>query len=154
MIGLLLLNASYTDWWGAACWGPRRLTEALPFLVLLSFWSLPRQPRRSITQGVLGVFFFLSVLVQAVGFFLYDSSWDAEHEPTQQMQMVEGALRSMPRAEAEATLWSWSEGPISDPVRGSDLQFVIDARYSLAAGTVAPAPIPSCIVLREVDRYP
>jgi hypothetical protein len=149
LVGMLLLNANYTDWWGAACWGPRRLMEGLPLAVLLVFRSTTRRPRLG---GPLLVLLGLSVAVQSVGFFFYDSGWDAEREPTQHLHMEDGELVYMPRSAAEAVLWDWADGPIPDALRRG-LQFGFDARYSLAAGTVVPAPIPACNLLRQVDRY-
>jgi hypothetical protein len=147
---LLLLNASYTDWWGAACWGPRRLMEALPFLVLLSFQGARDIPKKSL---LLGMLLSISVAVQAVGFFFYDSGWDAEREPTQQLQKIDGEFRYASRETANEVLWSWTEGPIPDALsRGH--QFGLENRYSLASGSVVPAPIPDCSILRTVDRYP
>jgi hypothetical protein len=147
---LLLLNASYTDWWGAACWGPRRLMEALPFLVILAFrGGSSLGMGRAVLTGLLA----LAIAVQGVGFFFYDSAWDADHEPTQQMQKVDGELRYMARSTAESVLWDWRAGPIPDAL-GRGLQFGFESNYSLAGGQVVPAPIPPCAVLRTVDRYP
>ena len=150
VLGLLVLNSTYTDWWGAACWGPRRLMEALPFLVLLAFRGADDLPRgRMVMAALLG----LAITVQAVGFFFYDSRWDAEREPTQQLELVEGELRYVSREQAQEVLWDWRSGPIPDAL-GRGLQFGFDSSYSLASGQVVPAPIPACNVLRTVDRYP
>jgi hypothetical protein len=149
LAGMLLLNASYTDWWGAACWGPRRLMEGLPLAVLLVFRGVQRRPRLGPPLLVLAL---VSVAVQSVGFFFYDSAWDAEREPTQQLHKEDGELVYMPRSAAEEVLWDWADGPIPDALHRG-LQFGFEARYSLASGTGAHAPIPSCSVLRGVDRY-
>lgn len=150
LAGMLLLNASYTDWWGAACWGPRRLMEGLPLAVLLVFRGVEGKP---VARRLLMLLVVLSVLVQGIGFFFYDSGWDAEREPTQQMHEVDGELAYMSRDDAEQVLWDWADGPIPDAL-GRGLQFGFDSRYSLALGKVAPARIPACSVLRRVDRYP
>ncbi|MEE2828012.1 MAG: glycosyltransferase family 39 protein [Myxococcota bacterium] len=162
--GLLLINASYTDWWGAACWGPRRLMEALPLLTLLVFeptWARQRPGRGVAALG--GLLLILALGIQSIGFFFYDSSWDAHYGPTQNLRLEEGDLVYPPRAEAEAVFWSVEQGVLADSLglaKGRSeagtarLQFGLDSRFTFSAGDYLPAPIPPCSRLREVDRYP
>jgi hypothetical protein len=165
LVLLLSMNASYADWWGAAGWGPRRLMEGLPFATLLSFKALDWRGSQGLQlPRILAVTVALGIAVQGVGFFLYDSSWDFENEPTQSLSEVEGELRYKPKAEAEAVLWRLRGGVLDDalaglrnsddPLRG--LQFGLDSPYMITSHRpdIRPVDMPSCSKLRQVDRFP
>ena len=139
---------------GGRLLGPAASREALPLLVLLSFFGAQQLPKGLRQAQVFPILVGLAIAIQAVGFFLYDSSWDAEREPTQQLKLDGDELRYMSREKAEAILWSWSESPVVDALRTGEVQFGLDTTYSLAAGSVVPAPMPACHVLRTVDRFP
>lgn len=152
---VLGLNAGYVDWWGASCWGPRRLLEILPAIVILGVdpsWRDKRPPWLRIAPVLLA----WSVGVQAIGFFAYDSRWDAANEPTARMQAGSEGLRYRPD-DAESALWSVGDGVLVDALRRlpeQGLQFGQTAEFTFAVGEVVPAPIPACRILRGVDRYP
>jgi hypothetical protein len=156
IVAVLAVNAGYADWWGASCWGPRRLLELLPAFAVLSFdpaWGAtpPRWFRRLAPPLVAW-----SVFVSAIGFFAYDSRWDAQHEPLAHLVPGEDGLR-YDLAATGGYLWSVRDGVLVDALRRlpqTGLQFGREAEFTLAVGKVVPAPIPPCSVLRAVDRFP
>ena len=158
VLAVLLLNAGYVDWWGASCWGPRRLMEIVPALVVLGLrpeWRDSGPPRWFLRAAP--PLLAWAILVQGVGFFVFDSRWDARHEPTANMTAdADGQLHYDPKAASEA-LWSVGDGVLLDALRRlpeQGLQFGFDNDFTLAVGEVVPAPIPACGILRTVDRYP
>jgi hypothetical protein len=42
--GILLASAAHPEWWGGACYGPRLLTDAVPWLVLLAILGIAAIP--------------------------------------------------------------------------------------------------------------
>ncbi|MBJ92842.1 MAG: hypothetical protein CMP23_00030 [Rickettsiales bacterium] len=149
----LLINANYTDWWGGDCWGPRRLQELLPGLLMLSLPKGDEQDPYHAPQGgrLLAVLLTISVLIQGLGFFVYDSSWDLER----------GAVVS-PEGEIHATadtspMWAIGEGVLSHSLNkllDGELQFGWENQISLAAGWRYQPQLPPCTILKQVDRYP
>ncbi len=160
-LGVLLvlgLNASYADWWGASCWGPRRLMELCPLLLLLGLdprWEGGPAPRwlRQAGPPLLA----LSVAVQAIGFLVYDSRWDAQHEPTAILRAsAEEGLSYVGHEEATRALWSVKDGVLVDALARLPQEGVAwgwQAEFSLSPGRVLPAPMPRCAVLQTVDRF-
>ena len=43
-LGVIVITAAHADWWGGRCYGPRYLTDALPWLVLLAILALAALP--------------------------------------------------------------------------------------------------------------
>lgn len=153
---LVGLNASYVDWWGASCWGPRRLMELLPALVIVGVDPVWQAGPPRWLQRLAPPLIAASIAVQAIGFFVYDSRWDARNEPTANLRAgADGQLRYDP--EAVRAFWSLSDGVLADGLRRlpeQGLQLGREAEFTLAVGRVAPAPIPACSILRNVDRFP
>jgi hypothetical protein len=153
IVAVLLLNSAYTDWWGASCWGPRRLLELIPLLAVLAVDGSTPSPT---TRRIAGVLIAWSVFMACIGFFAYDSRWDAQHEPLANVVTTEDGLRYDLEA-TESYLWSLRDGPVVDTLRRlpeQGLQFGLEADFTLAVGNVVPAPLPPCSVLRTVDRFP
>ena len=138
--------------------------EWLPFASLLAFGSLEWGGGMDFQLSrVLGLGVVLAVLVQGIGFFLYDSSWDSENEPLQTLEEQDGELRYAERDTAEAIFWSVDGGVLldalegvgdpNDPMRG--FQFGLDSDLTLSSHpTIERQPMPRCSVLRTVDRFP
>ena len=69
--------SAYAVWWGGHSFGPRYWTEAMPLLAVLLAAGLEWSGRRARwLVGVYGVAIAWSVGVQAIGAFLYPSSWN------------------------------------------------------------------------------
>lgn len=157
VLAVIGLNAGYVDWWGASCWGPRRLMEVVPALVVLGVDPAWRDGPPPWLRRLAPPLIAVSIAVQAIGFFVYDSRWDAQHEPTANLRAgPDGELR-YDAAAASDVLWSVRDGVLVDALRRAPeqgLQFGAEAAFTLAVGEVVPAPIPACAVLRGVDRYP
>jgi len=153
-LSTLALNALYVDWWGGDSWGPRRLQELLPALLLL---GLPSRFDRS--EGialpslhVVAPLLALSVAVQSLGTFAYDSRWDLEHSAT--MSEDSAQLEVRPN---EPRMWDLDDGVLADSLRKAaqgQLQFGWDNEITLAMGWRYQPNLPSCTVLRETDRFP
>lgn len=77
LIPYTLLLSKYTVWWGGHCFGPRYWIDAVPVLaILLAFgldWSYERC-RPVAAAFVLAI--AASIGVQAIGAFIYPSSWN------------------------------------------------------------------------------
>jgi hypothetical protein len=155
----LLVNATYSDWWGGEGWGPRRLQELLPALILL---GLPSRfdataeaagtqfplPSRRLLVPLLA----LSIGIQALGFFVYDSHWDMEHSATFAAQGP-----SIEVKDTEARMWSVRDGVLADSLRRlarGELEFGWHNEITLATGWRYQPPLPPCATLRGVDRFP
>jgi len=156
----LLVNASYTDWWGGDSWGPRRLQELLPALLLLGFPSRFDRDKRDRSTApstrVLMPLLAVSITVQALGFFVYDSKWDIEHSAIATSE-AGAAHETIVVGDTEARMWSLRDGVLVDSLarllRG-ELEFGWDNEISLATGWRYQPPLPNCATLREVDRFP
>jgi hypothetical protein len=68
---LLLLYASYVVWWGGRTYGPRYLTDALPFLLLPAAAGLEPWLERRAFWAAFVVLLLWSAYVQALGAFRY-----------------------------------------------------------------------------------
>ena len=76
---LFLLYAQYDHWWGGWCFGPRYLTDLLPFLAfsLIAVW--PRLQAAPLLQIAFTMAIVVAVWVQAVGAYYYPGGeWDGE----------------------------------------------------------------------------
>jgi len=96
----LLFSSLYREWWGGWCYGPRYLTDSLPYLGVLAACGLEQlraRPGRAL-EIAFAVLLALSVTVQAAG-LLVDPygprSFSAVHD-----------IDHHPRA-----LWSWRDAP-------------------------------------------
>jgi len=76
--GIMLSVAAHADWWGGACYGPRYMTDALPWLILLAILGIssipaPRRTLRSPSIAVATFALILSIGINCVGAW----SWTA-----------------------------------------------------------------------------
>lgn len=88
-----VLMGRWGEWHGGECWGPRLMTDALPFLFAFLPAGLTLLPRLGWLLAA------VSVGVQALGAFAYDYRWERLYE------------RSRP-AGSHQELWSLSRSPI------------------------------------------
>ena len=154
VLSTLALNAAYVDWWGGDSWGPRRLQELLPALLLLGLPSrLDQKSSFSLPDlRIVAPLLVLSVALQSLGTFAYDSRWDLAHSAT--MAEDSAHLQVSP---SEPRMWALSEGVLADSLRKTargKLQFGWDNEITLAMGWRYQPDLPSCAVLRETDRFP
>jgi len=155
----LLVNGSYADWWGGDSWGPRRLQELLPALLLLGLpqrFDVPAGPSGSArllpSPRLLVPLLGISIAIQALGFFVYDSHWDLEHSAT-----VAREDANITVGDTEARMWSLRDGVLADSLQRlgrGELEFGWDNEITLAAGRRYQPPLPVCATLRTIDRYP
>ena len=68
--GAQLVFYATIDWRGGACYGPRFLTDALPFLVV-SLWPAVEGLRRSVGKLAFAATLAFAIWVQAVGAFCF-----------------------------------------------------------------------------------
>jgi hypothetical protein len=81
-LGIYLLHTEYGEWWGGVCFGPRYLTDVLPFLVffLVAVWS--DLNTRKLLRGIFVLAAVVSVWVEVVGAFYYpNGQWDWQPVP-------------------------------------------------------------------------
>ena len=82
-LAVYLVHAGFGEWWGGVCFGPRYLTDILPFLVffLVPIWD--ELKRRRIMLGGFILAAAISVGVEVVGVFYYPhGDWDWKPVPT------------------------------------------------------------------------
>jgi hypothetical protein len=82
-IAILLTYSKFIAWWGGHGYGPRYLTDAMPFVGLLlavGFASVTVS-RRAMSTIAAGVLLTYSVAIQAVGAFCWPSAWTLDDPP-------------------------------------------------------------------------
>ena len=154
VIGTLGLNACYIDWWGGDSWGPRRLQEILPALILLGLPSrFDRNDQFPLpTLPLVAPLLFISILIHGLGTFAYDSGWDLNHSATMSPDSADLHVTS-----SEARMWSVRDGVLADSLAAAaagNLQFGWDNEITLAMGWRYQPDLPTCAVLRQTDRFP
>ncbi len=95
-LAMLLTYSKFIAWWGGHGYGPRYLTDAMPFvgvLLAVGFASLSMS-RRSVTTIAAGVLLTYSIAIQAIGAFCWPSPWTLNDPPYR------------------FRLWDWSETEI------------------------------------------
>ena len=98
-VALFLLYAQYDHWWGGWCFGPRYLTDLLPFLALflIPIWPRVQAARPLLVAFMLAIVF--SVWVQVVGTYYYPGGqWD---------------LRPLNVETHPERIWDWSDTTLS-----------------------------------------
>lgn len=89
-----ILMGRWSEWHGGESWGPRMMTDALPFLFVFLPDGFNLMPRAA--PALAGV----SVAVQALGAFSYDYRWERLH------------WRGADSGRAPAALWDVAHSPI------------------------------------------
>jgi hypothetical protein len=112
-LAIFLTYSKFIVWWGGHGYGPRYLTDAMPFLGLLfaaGFAALPRarQLARPL-QIAAATLLIYSVLVQAIGAFCWPSAWTLNDNPPYRYRLwdweesqIEMCIRSGPRFDPAA----------------------------------------------------
>ena len=82
---ILLTYSKFIVWWGGHGFGPRYLTDAMPFLgVLLALGLSPLAERTShvrIRHAVVNTLLSYSIFIQALGAFCWPSPWTLNDPP-------------------------------------------------------------------------
>ena len=78
-VALFLVYAQYDRWWGGWCFGPRYLTDLLPFLAFSLIAVLPRIQAAPLLQIAFALAIVVAVWVQVVGTYYYPGGqWDSQ----------------------------------------------------------------------------
>jgi hypothetical protein len=95
--GNVVVVARWPVWWGGYSWGPRLLSETVPFLIVMA--ALAGIGRSRMGKAVFAVLLAYSVAIQALGVYFYPKgNWN-------------GAPVSVDRNMSR--LWDWRDNPIS-----------------------------------------
>jgi hypothetical protein len=93
----MLLIAMHTDWWGGFSYGPRYLTDILPYLMILWLPALPWASQARVRQAALAVTLAVSFLIQFRGAtFIQVHEWNSSP-----ISVNENTHR----------IWDWSDPP-------------------------------------------
>jgi hypothetical protein len=77
MAGVFVAHSFLGTWWGGWCFGPRYLSDLLPFLALFLIPVWPEILSRRLLKVVVTVAFIVSVGIQTIGAFNYPGGdWD------------------------------------------------------------------------------
>ncbi|SRR5579884_129164 len=102
VFGQVLLFSCYSSWWGGMCYGPRLLSEACPYLVLLIAPVVPEIDAKRLRRAAFRVLAGASIFVQSAGAMLWTGNWytdptdvDIDH----------------------ARLWDWKDNEIARTLR-------------------------------------
>ena len=111
VLAILLIYSKFIAWWGGHGFGPRYLTDAMPFVGLLfafGFRPLTEKGQRNrFLRVAVAVLLGYSICIQAIGAFCWPSQWTLNNNPPYRFR-----------------LWDWrnteiatciSEGPKIDP---------------------------------------
>lgn len=103
-VALLLVYSKFIAWWGGHGYGPRYLTDAMPFLgPLLALGLSPlfgRASRARIGRGAAVAVISYSIVIQAIGAFCWPESWTLNTNPPYRYR-----------------LWDWRESQIELCIR-------------------------------------
>jgi len=112
IVGYLLLYSAWFGWWGGYCFGPRFLTDTLPAIILCMAGPVERLWRRPAGRAAVATLVGWGFLVQIVGVYYADKSWD---------------VAPLPGGSRLNREWDWS-----------DLQIVRGARSGFHGTELAP----------------
>lgn len=119
---ILLTYAKFIAWWGGHGFGPRYLTDAMPFVGMLFGlgFAVVGRTRLAIARAAVFVLVVYSFAIQAVGAFCWPSPWALENNPPPYLRA-----------------WEWRDNPIASAVR-SGPKFDPAARkaFSVLAGWI------------------
>ena len=110
---ILLIYSKFIAWWGGHGFGPRYLTDAMPFigpLFALGMWPLfLRTSRARAGRAAAIAVLTYSIAIQAIGAFCWPESWTLNSNPPYRFRLwdwresqIELALRDGPRIDPAA----------------------------------------------------
>ena len=80
----VVVHGSFAEWWAGYTYGPRYFTDALPALTLFLVYGLVPLCRMPAVRAVAAVLAAYGVVVQAIGVYAADDSWNREPVPLEQ----------------------------------------------------------------------
>lgn len=99
MVLVFLGYAKFSGWWAGWCFGPRYLTNLMPFLAFFLVPVWPRIEKRSVLRAAFLLAFLAAVWIEVIGAFCYPSGhWDS----------VPVSVDRVP-----SRLWNWRDNPIN-----------------------------------------
>ena len=112
-IAILLTYSKFIVWWGGHGYGPRYLTDAMPFVgILFAPGLLPiaaQGARTRLARIAVTTVFVYSVFIQAVGAFCWPESWTLNQNPPYRYRLwdwresqIESCLKDGPRIDPAA----------------------------------------------------
>jgi hypothetical protein len=112
-LAVLLTYSKFFVWWGGHGYGPRYLTDAMPFFGLLFAPGLlplfERGRRVALVRTAVTAALVYSVFIQAVGAFCWPSPWTLNENPPYRFRLwdwhdseIEACLRNGPRIDPAA----------------------------------------------------
>ena len=115
--------ARFSGWWAGWCFGPRYLTNFLPFLAFFLIPVWPRIEKRAVLRAAFVLAFFVAVWVEVVGAFYYpNGDWDSvpvsvDHAPQRLWDWRDTPINR-----------SWKAGPSTFPLY-DDFELLVDAHH-------------------------
>ena len=97
VVGYLLLYTCFGGWWGGYAYGPRFLTDTLPALAILAAPTVERLWQNPKGRALIVGLTTWGVVVQAIGVYCDDRSWDALPVPVDRQK---------------GRLWEWGDPQI------------------------------------------
>jgi hypothetical protein len=112
-LAILLTYSKFIVWWGAHGYGPRYLTDGMPFVGLLFVLGLSplaqRTSRARIARLAAAAALAYSIFIQAVGAFCWPESWTLRDNPPYRYRLwdwresqIESCIRDGPRVDPAA----------------------------------------------------
>lgn len=112
-LAIFLIYSKFIAWWGGHGFGPRYLTDAMPFLGLLfAFGFAPiaeKRPGFRVARAAAMTLLMYSILIQAVGAFCWPSPWTTNNNPPYRFRLwdwrnseIATCIRSGPRLDPAA----------------------------------------------------
>lgn len=98
MILIFLGYARFSTWWAGWCFGPRYLTNLMPFLAFFLVPVWPRMEKRAALRAVFALSLIVAIGIECVGAFCY---------PTGHWDSIPVSVDRDP-----ARLWDWRDNPI------------------------------------------
>jgi hypothetical protein len=112
-LAIVLIYSKFIAWWGGHGFGPRYLTDAMPFLgVLFALGLVPaigKSARARFWRIAAMAFLSYSIFIQAVGAFCWPSPWTLNNNPPYRFRLwdwrdseIVSCIRSGPRLDPAA----------------------------------------------------
>lgn len=99
VVAQVSLLSLWTNWWGGHAWGPRLLTETVPFLITLIAIATPAIRISRLRRALFAVLAVYGIGIQAIGAFAYPNGrWDS--------LPVDVDV-------APSRLWDWRDNPVA-----------------------------------------
>ena len=91
--GIAIASAVHPEWWGGSCYGPRLMSDAMPWFVLLGILALAAVPdaMRKLPNPLIqasAAMLFLSIVINAYGAFSMETlEWNFKQRPIRESML-------------------------------------------------------------------